>query len=359
MVHVNKRIKQGLKSVLFIGTGIAILTWVYIKFDRQYTENCLAQGNEIADCSLLDKLWADFLSVNPFWLGLACLAFLLSNVSRAIRWRQLLLPLGYDVSRRVAFWSIMLGYFANLGFPRIGEVIRGGSLSRYERVPIEKSMGTIVTDRIIDLLSFGIMFLLALIFEFDILKAQLDQHIWSQFNGITNRSGLWIALIIVILILAILYRVRQKLYGLGFVLKIKEVLKGFLDGMISVRHVDRKALFIFHSVSIWVLYYLMTYFTFLSFEPTSGLGLSTALLVFVFGSLGMIIPSPGGMGTYQGLVALAVSFFGVSLADGFSYANINFFSIQIFCNVFFGLFALIILPWIHRRQDKVLIDTEN
>jgi hypothetical protein len=152
---------------------------------------------------------------------------------------------------------------------------------------------------------------------------------------------------------------RQKLYGLGFVLKIKEILKGFLDGMISVRRVNRKGLFIFHSITIWVLYYLMTYFTFLSFSPTAGLGLSTALLVFVFGSLGMIIPSPGGMGTYQGLVALAVSFFGVSLADGFSYANINFFSIQIFCNVFFGLTALFILPWINARRVKSLTDIEN
>lgn len=347
---MNKRIKQGLKSVLFVGTGIGILSWVYIKFDRQYTEDCLTRTADPADCSLLDKLWADFLSVDPFWLGLACLAFLLSNVSRAIRWRQLLAPLGYKVSGRVAFWSIMLGYFANLGFPRIGEVIRGGSLTRYEKVPIEKSMGTIVADRVIDLFSFGIMFLLALLFEYEILREQLDKHVWTQFAGWGSQSSLWFGLLAVVIVLLVLYRLRQKLYGLGFVLKIKEVVKGFLSGVQSVRLVERKGVFIFHSVAIWVLYYLMTYFTFLSFGPTSGLGLSTALLVFVFGSLGMIIPSPGGMGSYQGLVALAVSFFGVSLADGFSYANINFFSIQIFCNVFFGMLALFILPWMHRHR---------
>jgi uncharacterized protein (TIRG00374 family) len=348
---VNNKLKQILKSVLFVGTGVGILSWVYIKFDRQYTENCLSQGSEIGDCSLLDKLWADFLSVNPFWLGLACLAFLLSNVSRAVRWRALLLPLGYKVSHRIAFWSIMLGYFANLGFPRIGEVIRGGSLSRYERVPLEKSMGTIVADRVIDLFSFGIMFLLALLFEYEILKTQLEKHVWTQLESLGNSSGLWITIIVFSLLFVILYRIRQKLYGLGFVLKIKEVIKGFVSGLQSVRQVQQKGLFLFHSIAIWILYYLMTYFTFLSFGPTADLGLSTALLVFVFGSLGMIIPSPGGMGTYQGLVALAVSFFGVSLADGFSYANINFFSIQIFCNVFFGLLALFILPWIQRYRN--------
>lgn len=356
---MNKRVKQILKSVLFIGTGVGILTWVYIKFDRQYTEDCLGRSTDPADCSLLDKLWADFLSVDPFWLGLACLAFLLSNVSRAIRWRQLLAPLGYVVSSKVAFWSIMLGYFANLGFPRIGEVIRGGSLTRYEGVPIEKSMGTIVADRVIDLLSFGIMFLLALFFEFDILKEQIDTHLWPKIAGVGQQSAVWIGFVVFLIFLLVLYRIRQKLYGLGFVLKIKEVLRGFLSGVQSVRLVERKGVFLFHSVAIWVLYYLMTYFTFLSFAPTAGLGLSTALLVFVFGSLGMIIPSPGGMGSYQGLVALAVSFFGVSLANGFSYANINFFSIQIFCNVFFGMMALVILPWMHRRRNKMAPETSE
>lgn len=355
---MNKRIKQSLKSVLFIGTGIAILAWVYIKFDRRYTEDCLSRTSEAADCSLLDKLWNDFLSVEPFWIVMACLAFLLSNLSRAMRWRQLLKPLGFNISVLGAFWSIMLGYFANLGFPRIGEVIRGGTISRYEKVPLEKSMGTIVTDRIIDLLSFGFIFLLALAFEYEILAAQLNKHIWIKLQNLGSNSGLWLSVVAILVLAAVLYRIREKLYGLGFVLKIKELVKGFFSGVQSVRRVESKFLFIFHSIVIWLLYYSMTYFTFLSFGPTSGLGLSTALLVFVFGSLGMIIPSPGGMGSFQGLVALAVSFFGVSLADGFSYANISFFSIQIFCNVFFGMLALILLPWIYRGNKTEIPDQE-
>ncbi len=355
---MNKRIKQGLKSVLFVGTGIAILAWVYVKFDRKYTEDCLSRTSDAADCSLLDKLWADFLSVEPFWIVMACLAFLLSNLSRAMRWRQLLKPLGYSISVSGAFWSIMLGYFANLGFPRIGEVVRGGSISRYEKVPLEKSMGTIVADRVIDLLSFGLIFLLALVFEYEILAAQLNEHIWIKLQNLGSNSWLWITLIAMLILAAVLYRIREKLYGLGFVLKVKEIIKGFLSGFQSVRNVESKTIFVFHSIVIWVLYYAMTYFTFLSFGPTSGLGLSTALLVFVFGSLGMIIPSPGGMGSFQGLVALAVSFFGVSLADGFSYANISFFSIQIFCNVFFGMLALILLPWIYRSSKTEIPDQQ-
>lgn len=356
---MKKRFLQWGKSILFVGTGVLILYWVYVKFEHQYVEDCMTRATA-EDCSLLDKLWTDFLSVNPFWIGLACIAFLLSNLSRAIRWRQLLEPLGYSVAVSTGFWSIMLGYFANLGFPRIGEVIRGGSMTRYEKVPLEHSMGTIVADRVIDLFSFGFMFLLALAFEFDILWEQIDLHIWSQIRQWSGQSSLWISAGVILLVLVILYRLRQKLYSLGFVLKIKDVVNGFLEGVQSMRRVKSLPWLIFHSVSIWLMYYLMTYFTFLSFAPTAGLGLSTALLVFVFGGLGMLIPSPGGMGSYQGLVALAVSLYGVTLADGFSYANINFFSIQIFCNVFFGLMALFILPFRHRRRkQEIIVDHEE
>lgn len=307
-------------------------------------------GNEIGDCSLLQKLWEDFLSVNPWWIAAACIAFLLSNVSRAWRWKQLLDPLGYSVSMWNGFWAIMLGYFANLGFPRIGEVLRGGTLSRYERIPIEKSMGTIVADRVIDVFSFGFMLLLALIFEFDKLWSQLRDGIWVKLQASGQNTTLWIILFLLLVAAVIIYRFRQKLYGLGLVVKIKNVLIGFGEGLQSVRKVRNLPVFLFHSINIWFLYYMMTYLTFKAFAPTIDLSASAALLVFVFGSLGMIIPAPGGMGSYQGLVALAVSLFGVTMADAFSYANINFFSIQIFCNILFGMLALLFLPLINKKE---------
>jgi uncharacterized protein (TIRG00374 family) len=248
------------------------------------------------------------------------------------------------------FWAIMLGYFANLGFPRIGEVLRGGTLSRYERIPIEKSMGTIVADRVIDVFSFGFMLLLALIFEFDKLWSQLRDGIWVKLQASGQNTTLWIILFLLLVAALIIYRFRQKLYGLGLVVKIKNVLIGFGEGLQSVRKVRNLPVFLFHSINIWFLYYMMTYLTFKAFAPTIDLSASAALLVFVFGSLGMIIPAPGGMGSYQGLVALAVSLFGVTMADAFSYANINFFSIQIFCNILFGMLALLFLPLINKKE---------
>lgn len=347
---MKERLLQIGKSVLFIGTGVLILYFVYTRFEQQYLEQCLESGKAASECSLLKKIWADFLSVKIFWIIMACLAFLVSNISRAYRWKQMIDPMGFRVNYWNGFWAIMLGYFANLGFPRIGEVIRGGTLTRYEKVPLEKSMGTIVADRVIDVFSFGVMLVLALIFEFDTLWAYLERGLLQQIQTSGQNFYLWLSLGILALLLIALYRFRQKLYALGFVMKLREVLIGFWEGLQSVRYVKNKISFILHSVNIWFMYYLMTYLTFLAFEPTADLGLSVALLVFVFGSLGMIIPAPGGMGSFQGLVALGVSLYGVSMADGFSYANINFFSIQIFCNVLFGMLALLILPIKHKRR---------
>ena len=348
---MNQRLKQVGRSVLFVGTGFVILYFVFQKFDEQYVASCLEAGNVVEDCSLLEKLWDDFLSVNPWWIAAACFAFLLSNMSRAWRWKQLLEPLGYNISLWNGFWTIMLGYFANLGFPRIGEVIRGGTLSRYEKIPLEKSMGTIVADRVIDVFSFGIMLLLALFFEFDKLWAQLRDGIWLRIKDSGQNIYLWVAVFLIIVLTLVIYRFRQRLYGLGLVIKLKNILIGFAEGLQSVRKVRNIPVFVFHSISIWFLYYMMTYLTFKAFAPTVDLTASAALLVFVFGSLGMIIPAPGGMGSYQGLVALAVSLFGVTMADAFSYANINFFSIQIFCNVLFGMMALLLLPLINRKTS--------
>ena len=326
-----------------------ILYFVYTKFEQKYLEDCIAGGKTIAECSLLDKIWTDFLSVKPVWIIMACLAFMVSNLSRAARWKQMLDPMGFRVNYWNGFWSIMLGYFANLGFPRIGEVIRGGTLTRYEKIPLEKTMGTIVADRVIDVVSFGIMLCLALIFEFDKLWSYLKVGLIDQLKGSGQNIYIWLGLGAFVLIALALYQFREKLYALGFVMKIRNIVVGFWEGLKSVRHVRKPLPFILHSINIWFMYYLMTYLTFLAFAPTASLGLSVALLVFVFGSLGMIIPAPGGMGSYQGLVALGVSLYGVSMADGFSYANINFFSIQIFCNIFFGMMALFILPVKNRR----------
>ena len=130
--------------------------------------------------------------------------------------------------------------------------------------------------------------------------------------------------------------------------KILNIVKGFAEGVKSIRKVDRPGWFIFHSIFIWLMYYSMTYMCFKSFEPTAQVGMLAGLVVFVLGGWGMVIPSPGGMGTYHFLVQTGLSMYGISGDDGFSLANIAFFSINLGTNVLIGILALILLPILNR-----------
>ena len=134
----------------------------------------------------------------------------------------------------------------------------------------------------------------------------------------------------------------------AFFNKVLNVLRGFWEGIQSIMKLDRPLLFIFHSFNIWFMYFMMTYLCFFAFEPTAGLSPLAALMVFVFGAFGILIPSPGGMGTFHFLAIQALAMYGVSGGDAFSFANILFFSVQLGCNVIVGIVALILLPILNR-----------
>ena len=131
---------------------------------------------------------------------------------------------------------------------------------------------------------------------------------------------------------------------------IKEKSKGFLDGLQTVIKTDHQIRFWFYSIGIWILYFLMTYLCFFAFEPTSHLGLRAGLVTFVFGTLGIVFPSPGGLGSYHFMVSQALILFGINSTEAFSFAFIIFFTVVVFCNVFFGLISLLLLP-ILNTQD--------
>ena len=134
-------------------------------------------------------------------------------------------------------------------------------------------------------------------------------------------------------------------------LKIKGVLSGFGEGLRTISKLENPGWFIFHSLNIWAMYFLMTYFCFFAYEPTTHLGLLAALMVFVFGAFGIVIPSPGGMGSYHFLVMAALSLYGIGQIEAFSFANILFFSVQIGSNVLLGGIALLLLPLINRHYS--------
>lgn len=313
---------------------------------------CALKGITDEDCSLIGKILYDFATAKYFWLFMIFVSYMISNVSRAIRWKMLMNKLGFQPKLINSFLTIMLGYFANLGLPRLGEVVRPATLSRYENIPLEKVMGTVVVDRAIDVISILIVSALALFLQFDVLWGFLAENSVLQ-EKIAAATPLLIGLSVIgIAGLVLLYVFRNKLMQTQFYGKINGILMGFLDGIKTIMHLDKPFLFVIHSVNIWLMYYLMTYFCFLSFAPTADLSPVIALVVFVFGGWGIVIPSPGGMGTYHFLATTALGFYGVSGDDGFSWSNISFFTIQLGCNVLIGLLALILLPIINKETEN-------
>lgn len=335
------------KFLLFLGIGVGILYLVYRSQNAAFQEDCALRGVPAGECSLIDKVVADFRGANYFWILLVLLSFTISNVSRAIRWNMLLRPLGYRPRLSNGFLSILLGYFANLGLPRMGEVVRAGTMAQYERIAVEKVMGTIVVDRIVDVISILLITGLTVLLEYDTILRFVNEHVdlGARFG---DGRGLLFLIAGFGLIVALLFAFRRRLARTTLYAKLAAIARGFKDGLLTISRLEKPWAFLLHSLNIWVMYFLMTYLCFFAFAPTAGLSPLVGLVVFVFGGWGIVIPSPGGMGTYHFLVQTALQMYGISGDDAFSWANIAFFSIQLGNNVLLGILALIFLPVINR-----------
>lgn len=346
-------LKKALQLLLFLGLGVTILTLVFRSQNAAFQEQCRLDGIPTDQCSLIDKLLHDFSTINLGWMLLVVIAFTVSNIFRALRWQMLLQPLGYRAGFANRLLTILLGYFANLGFPRIGEVVRAGSLARYERIPVEKVMGSCAADRLMDFLCLGLVVGLAFLLEGQTLLNFLAhrQQSGAASGGLLQNIFVLTALGLLIAGALGVVVFWKKLKALPAFQKIFQLLKGFWDGLRSIFQLQRTGLFLLYSVGIWLMFYLQCYFNLQAFPPTAQLGASAALMVFVFGTLGFVIPSPGGMGTFHALAIAGLALYGINGGDAFSYANIAFFAIQIFYNIVGGVLALVLLPILNRKPE--------
>lgn len=356
---MKKQAVNVLKFFIFLGLGVGILYLVYMGQNTAFQEDCALKGIPEAECSLINKVLQDFRNANYFWILAVLMAFIISNISRAIRWNMLIHPMGYRPRLRNSFLSIVIGYFANLGIPRMGEVVRAGTLANYEKIGVEKVMGTIVVDRIVDVISLLLITALAVLFEFDTITAFVNDNVSfaGRFGGL-QRLMLY-GVIGMVAALGVFYIFRDRLMKTAIFKKIVQLVEGFVEGLRTISKLDRPWLFTLHSVNIWFMYFLMTYMCFFAFAPTSHLSPVVGLVVFVFGGWGIVIPSPGGMGTYHFMVQTALSMYGVAGDDAFSFANIAFFSISLGVNVLLGILGLIILPLINRGYEPPGLSTDK
>ena len=343
-------VKKIFQFLLFLGVGVSIMAWVFSSQNRAFQEQCRLDGTPADQCSLVDKLLYDFGTVNLWWILLVLVAFTLSNIFRALRWQMLLTPMGYQAGFANSILTILLGYFANLFLPRMGEVVRAGSLARYEKIPMEKVMGTVTIDRLVDFICLAGVVGLAFLLEGETLWAFITQRKSGESGGGFFQNPFVLGfLAMAALGTLMIFLLWERLAHVPLFQKVGKLLKGFLDGLKSVFKLKQPGLFIAYSVGIWLMFYLQCWLNLKAFPPTAHLDASAALMVFVFGTLGFVIPSPGGMGTFHALCIAGLALYGVNGSDGFSYANIAFFAVQIFYNFAGGFLSLWLLPRLNKR----------
>lgn len=321
---MNPSIKKALKTILPIALGVFLLWYWYNSTTPSDREQIIFYIKQ-----------ADLL-----WVGLSIFLGVLAHVSRAIRWTYMLQPLGYKPKLINNILIILMAYFANLGIPRTGEILRATALTTYEGVPFEKGLGTIVTERVIDVIMLLVIILVTLFLQTDIIMGFLQQI------GLPVTSIL--LLLVAGLAVMVLFYLFIKKSRHSFALKIKGFANGLIDGLLSVFKMKRKWGFLFHTLFIWGCYIGMLWVIKFTVAETLGLSLSQLLVAFVAGAFAMMFTN-GGIGLYPIAVSKALAIFGISKVSGDAFGWIMWIS-QTAVIVLFGTISFLILPLLNKDK---------
>lgn len=281
------------------------------------------------------------------WLFLMAGIAMASHLLRAERWRMLLQSTGNKVTLQQSFLSLLVGYIVNLVIPRGGEISRCYNLQQLTKTPVEVSLGTVVMERLLDVICLLIIIGLAFFFQTEKLFAFIASlPLGEGSNQSKVLSVLFVVAIVLIILLFVFWLVwrNERLKE-----KIKRIFHGFKEGLLSIRKLQRPRLFVFYSVFIWVLYFFMSYIVMLAFPSTSVLGLGAVLSIFALGSIAMAAPLPGGAGAYHTLVPAGIAFlYAVPASDAIAFVFV-FHAWQTFVMIVAGALALITTSVLAKR----------
>lgn len=334
---MKKQIINTIKFLVFISLGIFIFWKVY-------------KGQDVKE--LIKAIH----EINFFWIYLSIFLGILSHIARSARWVLLANSLGYKPSKYNSFFAVMIAYFANLAFPRMGEVTRCAVIRQYEKIPLSTALGTIITERLIDIIMLVFITVIAVLTQFSTFEQFITNNpaISNNIQKLFD-SGILIGIIFFIgSTLLVLYIVfHKKLNQYSFFKKINEKIYTLKDGLLSVKNVKRKWLFVMYTLAIWIFYYLMLYICFLSFPFMKGFGPMAALALFVLGSYGMVAPVQGGIGAYHFMIIAGLVIYGVADSDARLFALIVW-SAQTLMLIGMGFLSYLALPIYNRYKN-----TEN
>ena len=254
----------------------------------------------IKEIQKVDGKWVFFSMIFGGW----------AYVSRGLRWIVLIDALGYNSTKLNSVSAVSIGYFTNMFIPRAGEISRCTALNQVEKIPVDKLFGTILVERVLDFVFLILLTLLIFVLKFNDLLS-FYSTLKAQQNP-DEGSDKSLTLLAVFLIGGIIFFLFKRfLKDSKFYEKVLVFIEGLKEGFKSIKNMKRKSAFWFHSFSIWIMYFLMTYICFFSMQETSHLSVSDGLFLLVLGGIGMVVPTPGGVGSYHAIVMIGLSVLGV------------------------------------------------
>lgn len=331
---MRRKLISAVQYILFLGLGLLLL-W--------YSSRNLTS----AEISMMK----DSIKGAEYWVALpAGLVFLASHYSRALRWKILMEPLGFQPSTKNTFIAVMLSYFFNLLVPRLGEVMKCTILAKYEKTPVDKLVGTMVAERAVDVISLLIVFFITLVFQIDLLGAFAAKEYGHVLQLRFNPYSIVTLVILFVLVVIFIRFLLMRYAHIGFIQKTKHLLSGIWAGLTSIRYVKRKGAFIFHSIFIWSMYLFSIRLGFLALSSVSHLGLYPSFTILSFGSIAMIV-TQGGIGAYQLAIQKTLTLYGIPEVQGLTFGWLLWL-FQTILVIFSGILLLLFLPVLNKTVHE-------
>ncbi|MDR0973254.1 MAG: flippase-like domain-containing protein [Prevotellaceae bacterium] len=330
-IKLHKLVKKSLEALLPLVVGTFVMVWVYRDFDFSSVKGVL-----------LGMHWE--------WLLLSLVVAVFSHIIRGIRWQLTLHPLNAYPRTSVSINAVFISYAANLLLPRVGELSRCAVLSKYEGISFSKSLGTLVSERLVDglcVLLITISALVVRIERFDSFFAMTGTDL-HNFGAIFLSVRFYVILVAGIGLLVLLFFLARSLF---FWDKIKEVAHNMWVGILSIRHTKHLTLYILETIAIWVCYFLQFYLPFYAFDFTAELGFWAAMVAFVAGSFAIIVPTPNGAGPWHYAVITVLVLYGVDGHDAATFALLVH-AIQTLLVIVLGIYGLAALAMIHKNKTN-------
>lgn len=269
---------------------------------------------------------------------------LTSHYARGLRWGLMLKPLNYKSSGTNLFMATMSGYAGNVIIPRFGEFFRCGVLQKLTKIPAKTSFGAVVAERAIDLIVFIILFLIAFLSQFDKLHSMIMPHFSIHEEALKSKFYIIIIIgIIGLICVSILFKIRKRLFKTPLFRKLYGVFQGILEGMYGVFKLRSKDLLMYfiYTAFIWITYFYMCYILFFAIDGTSNLSPMIGFVMMMMGGLGMVLPTPGGTGSYHFFATQTLLAYGVANSDAVAFALLMHTSQTVSVLIFGGLSTLI------------------